>query len=779
VAEPSTVIDKWMRWATGITGMLAVLAGGFAFPLRSGHFATGLGPPLHYDFALGLVFAGIAFATFAARRFTVVRVAGGLLLILGIAGVFHSVGVFPGIGRPTAGRITITASFEYPVGLILLGIAFFSLSARSENNQRAALVAVLGSIVLALAITAIATTWLLPVRSRTSGLTGFALNGGLLLLGFGLLTIAAAEGYCPKHIAPIWLPFPIAAGLVTSTMALWEGHLQLAPFPMPQVSLSAGLLLSVLLPSITYFAQNSNRRAVECEDALNKLAREILERKKVEEDLQASASFNRQIIECNNDCVSILNSEGKTIFVNRRGLNLMEADSDDLLVGRDWLEAFEQADQTALNLALKSAVYGQTANLRAYRPTTKGTPKWWDIIVAPLQEASDIKGRVLIIARDVTEHMQVEKALRESEEAFRKIFEEGPMAMILAGVDSRITKLNNAFCRMLGYLENELAGFPVTEITHPEDIDEDVQLIDRLIRGEIPSFSLEKRYLTKRRDIVWGHVTASLIRDPEGQPVYLVAMIESINERKQTETKVLAYQEQLQSLASKLSLSEERERRRIATNLHDRIGQSLAFAILKLSALSQPELNGMQEDAIREIRQLIEDAMGDTRSLTFELSPPVLYELGLVPAVEWLARKIQQEHGIETRFHDDGQPKPLDEDFRIVLFQAVREVLVNVVKHARASHAQVLLRRDGDALRVIIEDDGVGFDPASKQSWTVGATGFGLFSTRERLDYLGGQVKIASHPGEGTRITLLAPLKLEDDAGTHINEHTNTTGRRS
>jgi PAS domain S-box-containing protein len=610
-------------------------------------------------------------------------------------------------------------------------------------------------------------------------LTGVALNGGLLLLGFGLLTIAAAEGYCPKHIAPIWLPFPIAAGLVTVTMALWEGHLQLAPFPMPQVSLSAGLLLSVLLPSITYFAQNSNRRAVECEDALEKLAREILERKKVEEDLQASASFNRQIIECNNDCVSILNSDGKTIFVNRRGLNLMEADSDDLLVGKDWLEGFEKADQTALDLALKSAVYGRTANLRAYRPTTKGTPKWWDIIVAPLQEASEIKGRVLIIARDVTEHMQVEKALRESEEAFRKIFEEGPMAMILAGVDSRITKVNNAFCRMLGYLENELTGFPVTEITHPEDIDEDVQLIDRLIRGEIPSFSLEKRYLTKRREIVWGHVTASLIRDPEGRPVYLVAMIESINERKQTETKVLAYQEQLQSLASKLSLSEERERRRIATNLHDRIGQSLAFAILKLSALSQPELNGMQEDAIREIRQLIEDAMGDTRSLTFELSPPVLYELGLVPAVEWLARKIQQEHGIETRFHDDGQPKPLDEDFRIVLFQAVRELLVNVVKHARASHAQVLLRRDGDALRVIIEDDGVGFDPASKQSWTEGSAGFGLFSTRERLDYLGGQVKIASHPGEGTRITLLAPLKLEDDAGTNINEHTNTTGRRS
>ncbi|MDB6039158.1 MAG: putative Response regulator/sensory box histidine kinase [Verrucomicrobiales bacterium] len=761
-------MEQWMRWTTGVTGVLAVLAGGIGFPTQSGRIVFGLGAPLHYDFALGLILAGAAFAAFAAQRFIVVRLVSGLILLLGIAGTLHSCGFFPSVGPGIGSGATFTANFEHPIGLILLGVAFFSLSAGSENKRRPALIAVLGSILLALSLTAIATTWLLPVRSGTTGLAGVTLNGGLLLLGFGLLTISALEGYCPKHIAPIWLPFPVAAGLVTGTMALWEGHLQLAPFPMPQVSLAAGLLLSVLLPSMTYFAQNSNRRAVECEDALSKLDREVQERKKIEEDLRTTELFNRQIIECNNDCVAILDAAGQTLFVNQRGLTLMEAESEGAIVGRSWLEGFDPGDYEALEASLKSAALGKTRNLRVYRATSKGTPKWWDIILAPLQVTDQGPRRLLVISRDVTEHMQVEKALRESEEAFRKIFEEGPMAMILAGVDSRVTKVNNAFCRMLGYMEDELTGFPLTEITHPDDVDEDVQLIDRLIGGEIPSFSLEKRYLTKRREVVWGHVTASLIRDPESRPVYLVAMIESINERKQTETKVLAYQEQLQSLASKLSLSEERERRRIATNLHDRIGQSLAFAILKLSALSQQEITDTQKESIREIRQLIEDAMGDTRSLTFELSPPVLYELGLVPAVEWLARKIQQDHGIETRFHDDGQPKPLDEDFRIVLFQAVRELLVNVVKHARASHAQVLVRRDGDALRVIIEDDGVGFDPAAKQSWSEGSAGFGLFSTRERLDYLGGQVKIRSNPGEGTRITLLAPLKLDDDTETDI-----------
>jgi signal transduction histidine kinase len=253
---------------------------------------------------------------------------------------------------------------------------------------------------------------------------------------------------------------------------------------------------------------------------------------------------------------------------------------------------------------------------------------------------------------------------------------------------------------------------------------------------------------------VWAHLTTSLLRDAENVPFQLFQMVENIQDRKSSEEQVLAYQERLQSLAAELSLGEERERRRIATNLHDRIGQSLAFARLKLAGLTQekPELKPVQE--------LIEQAIVDTRSLTFELSPPVLYELGLVPALEWLTRKIQEEHAIQTRFHDDGQPKPVPENFRVVLFQAARELLVNVVKHARATHAQVVLRRDGDALRMIIEDDGVGFE-LPKHKGEIPKT-FGLFNIRERVEYLGGRVKIRSEDGRGTRVTLIAPLNMEE-----------------
>ncbi|HYE31465.1 MAG TPA: PAS domain S-box protein [Methylomirabilota bacterium] len=464
-----------------------------------------------------------------------------------------------------------------------------------------------------------------------------------------------------------------------------------------------------------------------------------------------------RLIDCSNDCVKFLDENGVILFMNARGVELMELASATQVLGSNYTDYFDGSEKTAVQQALAGARNGQVSRFTAYALTTKGTPRWWNIIIAPV---GDDQRRLLSISRDITEHIQVEKALRESEEAFRKLFEEGPIAMLLSDCSFQIQKVNNAFCRMLGYAEREVLGRALSTILDHDESWLDEAQTHRLLGGEVSSVQMEKRYLTRRKQVVWGHMTISVIRDPENKPRYTVAMIENINDRKQTQEQLLTYQEQLQTLASNLSLSEERERRRIATNLHDRIGQSLAFAKLKLSALAKTSPNAT--DAINEVRDLIEQAIGDTRSLTFELSPPVLYELGLPAALEWLARKIQREHGIATRFHDDGLPKVVDEDIRVVLFQAVRELLVNVVKHARATHAQVLLRRESDALRIIIEDDGVGFDPAKMAGGSDGS-GFGLFSVRERLDYLGGRVKIRSEPGLGTRVTLLAPLKLSGD----------------
>ncbi len=229
--------------------------------------------------------------------------------------------------------------------------------------------------------------------------------------------------------------------------------------------------------------------------------------------------------------------------------------------------------------------------------------------------------------------------------------------------------------------------------------------------------------------------------------------------RRQAEAKLLTYQEQLRVLASQLSLAEERERRHIATQIHDHLSQNLAFCSNRIGQLLESASSAGLAKALGEIHSLIKGMIGETRSLTFDLSSPLLYEVGLGAAVEKLTEQIQERHGIKSVFEDDGQLQPSDSDIDILLFQAVRELLVNVAKHAQAHNVRVCLKRHGRETQVIVEDDGVGFDTARIDSdWKV-SNGFGLFSIRERLSAVGGYLHAVSEPSHGTHATVVVPFK--------------------
>lgn len=219
------------------------------------------------------------------------------------------------------------------------------------------------------------------------------------------------------------------------------------------------------------------------------------------------------------------------------------------------------------------------------------------------------------------------------------------------------------------------------------------------------------------------------------------------------------YREKLQSLASELSLTAGRERRSIATELHDRIGQSLALLRIRLGALRQKLSPGDLATDLDEARILVKQTIEDARSLTFELSPPILDDLGLAAAVEWLAEEMVEHYGIAVEIDSDGFAEPLEADLRDLLFQAVRELLLNVVKHSGARRVAVGLRRVDGTVRATVEDDGAGFDPSVLGSHRGREGGFGLFSIQERLAFSGGRLEIESQPGRGTRATLVAPLR--------------------
>jgi PAS domain S-box-containing protein len=248
--------------------------------------------------------------------------------------------------------------------------------------------------------------------------------------------------------------------------------------------------------------------------------------------------------------------------------------------------------------------------------------------------------------------------------------------------------------------------------------------------------------------------TAELVRANE-------QLQREIGDRRRTEQDLLRHQGRLRSLTSELLLTEERERRRIATELHDRIGQTLAVSRIKLGALRESAGPGGLARKVDEIRGFIEQTIQDTSTLTFELSPPALYELGLEAALEGLVEQIQELHGLEIEFRDDGRTKPLDGSCRVVAYMAARELLFNIVKHAGAVKAQVAICRDNDTLRIDIQDDGAGFEPSERSYQGMGNGGFGLFSIRERLRLLSGRLEVESAPGRGTRIRMVLPLSRE------------------
>jgi len=244
----------------------------------------------------------------------------------------------------------------------------------------------------------------------------------------------------------------------------------------------------------------------------------------------------------------------------------------------------------------------------------------------------------------------------------------------------------------------------------------------------------------------------------------VMAFVVGILSERYTETReqVSGYEDELRSLASELSLAEEREKHRIAVELHDHFGQDLALLRLKLEEMKHASSGKEFSEELDRLSSRLKQTVKGLRSLTFDLSSSTLYELGFEKAVaEWLSARIKQEHGIATKFTSEGQWESLDENISVILFQTVRELLVNVVKHAQAGEVKVSIHKKPKEIRVTVQDDGIGFNPEEKDI-SARATGkLGLFSIRERMGYLGGRIEIESRRNRGSQVTLILPLNTD------------------
>jgi PAS domain S-box-containing protein len=365
-------------------------------------------------------------------------------------------------------------------------------------------------------------------------------------------------------------------------------------------------------------------------------------------------------------------------------------------------------------------------------------------------------------ATDITERKRAEAALRESEERFRNAFDFAAIGMALVAPDGHFLRVNPSLCDMVGYSPLELLGRDFQSITHPDDLDEDLGLLNQMLEDAIPYYHLEKRYLHKQGQIIWALLSVSLLRGRNGEPLYFISQIEDITDRKEAEKTLQAYNLRLKALSHQILGTQEAERRRLARELHDEIGQVLTTVGLRLHQL-KTVCGASAEAALSEDIDFVNRAIEQVRELSLNLRPPMLDVLGLEAALRWYAQTQSQRSGVDVRLVGHLNVPRLGPDLEIACFRVAQESTTNVLRHARARQVWIELEQEDTELSVAIRDDGVGFDVAAMQQRAGCGGSFGILAMRERIELLGGRLEIESAPGQGTRVCARFPL---DGPGT-------------
>jgi len=357
--------------------------------------------------------------------------------------------------------------------------------------------------------------------------------------------------------------------------------------------------------------------------------------------------------------------------------------------------------------------------------------------------------------RQILERQASEQALEESERRFYQFMDFFPGLSYIKDDHGRYLYINR-------YAEQEL-GWPVSEcLGHRNGSMWPETLAETIARDEAEVLATAKHLLRvydlpSSRGAV-PHETY-LFRIFQGSGNFrLGALCLDITERRWAEKTIVNYQLRLRALVSRISLNEQRQQRAIAQQLHDDFGRSLTLSKMKVAEALTNELPGEARADLEVVTEHLDHAIKFTRSLTAQLASPVLYELGLESALEKLAEDTAEQHGLEISFDNETGPKPLNTDVQVVVYQCVRELVLNIIKHAEAGHVSVSIRRRGKDMQLIVSDDGIGFNHDPGKLARVGESGFGLFSIQERLEHLGGGISINSFPGEGTVIRMTVPL---------------------
>lgn len=492
--------------------------------------------------------------------------------------------------------------------------------------------------------------------------------------------------------------------------------------------------------------------------------RVLAEMKKEVVETQFKAIFNESF-----QFALILDTEGKILEMNQLCHTVCGPLADDSL-GRPFWEAawwnqFPHV-QKQTKLAIRKAREGHSSTDEIIFVDKDRNIHHGMRAFSPIHDQNDELSFISVVGVDISNRKQVEQELRRNREFLSTIYENSDVGIFVVKVDSPGTYtyegINTAHEKLFGVRNRDIIGKTPKDlepIFGIEAIDFVHTIYDECVSSRRPC-EYEHEVAVEGKHQWWLSRLTPLL-DRNGDVYRIIGSAMNIDQRKRAEQQVLNHQIQLKSLASELVLAEEQERTRIAEHLHDDICQTLAYAKMKLQVINASLEDQTKAEDLTDLCELLTSMMKDVRTLTFELSSPVLSEFGLEAAIRhWLKEQVQEKYDIKTEMTDDGQNKPLTEDVQALLFRSVRELLTNVIKHSQATKVKVRVGRDRDQIVISLQDDGIGFAP-EKVVVGKGTGGFGLFSIRERLSQFGGALKIESEPGQGCGSVLRAPLLVE------------------
>jgi|GEM_PF-2021747 len=492
--------------------------------------------------------------------------------------------------------------------------------------------------------------------------------------------------------------------------------------------------------------------------------RDITQRKQVEARLRENARQLQQQAELLNlahDSIVVNDMDGRVTFWNPGAEQTYGWTRDEALgkISHDLLQTRFPANLIEITAKLLSQGRwnGELTHTTKTGQTIVVSSRW------ALQRNEDsLPTGILVIDRDVTQQKHAEQAMIEARRLAEGITDTVQESLLVLDRDLKVVSANETFYRVFEVRPEETRDRYIYEIGGGQwDIPELRTLLEDILPHNTAFEDFEVEHEFERIGRRTMLLNARRVYQQEQETEMILLAIQDITIRKEQERKIRDHQRELASLTEELLLTEERERRRIALVLHDSIGQSLSFSKREIGVLQKKSTDSVRE-GLEYVKEQIDLAVRQTRDLTFELSPTTLHTFGLEAAVEELVEQLASRENLRYHFEATDEDKPLSEQIRTLLYRAARELLMNIIKHAEATNVSIRIDRREKSVRMVIEDDGKGFDLSQLERTTRQQEGFGLFSIRERLTYVGGKFAIESRPGEGTKVTLIAPLNREN-----------------